>query len=142
MRFEPLAYVLSTLTLWHGVVMAAILALMHFVGPITIGAPIEWTRIPSTLAVLASVCGIFTLILGQLVGDNYPAKTLWPTALLFGAVFSSIPFWSPNTDAPAGFAIFSIAFGANFLAAVIWLAPRFLDIGIVDFPRLPWGVRL
>ncbi|MEM6857927.1 MAG: hypothetical protein AAF559_08655 [Pseudomonadota bacterium] len=142
MRFEPLAYVLSTLTLWHGVIMIALVSLMHFIGPITNGAPIEWTRIPATVAMLASVCGIFTPSAGQLVGDNYPATTLWPTAFVFGAVFTSIPFWSSDTDAPVGFAIFSIVFGANFFAAAIWLAPQFLDVGIIDFPRLPWGVRL
>lgn len=93
------------------------------------------------------------LVFGQLFGDKYPFAQVWPSALALG--FSMSVVFVACALAIDGKAltvelvllsVFAIAFCtlgiALFACIAIFLMPRAVGFGLVDFPKASWGVHL
>ena len=148
-RFEPLGYVASTFTAWHWVIGSTLLLLIGVVLPIANGETIKWSWVPFAALALVSMYAIMALMFGQVFGDKYPFRMIWPSGLILGALFSALPMLQlalpSNGDTaspPRWFAILAVFIGANFFAIALWLLPRMVGFGLFEIPKLSWGVKL
>jgi hypothetical protein len=152
---EPLQWVIGTLTVWHYAILAVFMAINAWPWPKvegTLPLPVRlWASIviPTVLYTMAS------LVVGQIVGDRYTWSMLWPAGLGLGAVFATIVLsvlldgvWSTQgrQTRPALMLVIAIplttAFFGLFFTCVWWLFPRIIGFGLIDFPKLSWGVQL
>jgi hypothetical protein len=157
MEFVPLRYVIGTLTIWHGVALLAIMA-PSFYGHITSAAakPTLETSLPGVFLFSFGVVWMYclaALVLGQLFGDKFPFAQVWPSALALGfsmaVVFVACSLAIDGKALTVELALFSV-FGvtlftlglALFACIVIFLMPRAVGFGLIDFPKLAWGVQL
>jgi hypothetical protein len=157
MDFAPLRYALGTITIWHGVALLAIMspaAYAYFTG--NSGKTTLETSFPGlvlfTFAVVWMYC-LAALVLGQLFGDKFLFAQVWPSALALGfsmAVVFMVCVLAMDGKALTGelalFSIFGIAFFtlglALFACIVVYVMPRAVGYGFIDFPKLSWGVHL
>ncbi|MBI1402159.1 MAG: hypothetical protein GC147_02965 [Porphyrobacter sp.] len=143
MEFAPLAYLWGTLTVWHVAIWIAFLLLMGVVLQLRADKPVLWKVLPLYLIILAIAYGIFALIFGQIFGDKYSWSQLWPSGALLGGSFGALIFADRSaTRPPAAFALVGVAFAAVFFTFCIWLFPRVIGFGLIDFPKAAWGVQL
>ena len=153
--FEPFEWVLSTLTAWHLAAWAAFFGLSVFAKPKSKEAMPIHLRVWGGIVLLPIVYCLGALMLGQLFGEKYAWTQLWPSGFALAAIFSTfivahlVPdFWSKRGRrgeiAVLGFMgvpIFVIQFGLFFTFAW-WALPRIAGFGLIDFPKLSWGVQL
>ena len=147
MEFAPLSYLWDSLTLWH---------LGIWIGfTITFEMAVRRRSIPKgsfahtcfIALLLAIFYGLFALLFGQVFGDKYPAAELWPSGLVLGGLLTSLVFLGDRfseqpKNFPTWFALIGVVISANFYAFGLWLLPRMVGLGLIDFPKLPWGVQL
>jgi hypothetical protein len=144
MEFAPLFYVVGTLTVWHLAVWLTISALVGIVLPLRDGRPILWAWLPITMLWLAVMYGIIILAFGQVYGDKFTLATLWPTSALLGGLFVGRSIFGSDSASrpPLGLALVFSIIGAAFITFALWLLPRMAGLGLMDFPKLSWGVDL
>jgi hypothetical protein len=143
MEFAPLAYLWGTLTVWHLAVWLAFPVLVGVVLPLRAGKPVLWKVLSLFLILLAIGYGIFALIFGQVFGDKYSWSQLWPSGALLGGSFGALLFSDRSaTRPPTAFVLFGVAMAAVFYTFCIWLFPRILGFGLIDFPKYAWAVHL
>ncbi len=146
MSFAPLLFIWSSLTVLHYLIWIGLSLLVGVILPLSAKQDITMSGIAIPALLLPVAYGIFALIFGQIFGENYAAKILWPSGMILGALFTSLPFMDKAlnhqaSDVPVWFGLISIFVGANFFAFFIWLAPRLIDFGPIDLPKLSWGVQ-
>ncbi len=143
MDFAPLVYLWDTLTVWHVAIWIALPLLMGVGLQLLADEPVLWKVLPLYLIILAITYGIFALIFGQVFGDKYSWSQLWPSGALLGGSFGALIFVDRSTTRPpTAFDFFGWAMAALFFPFCIWLFPRILGFGLIDFPKLSWGVQL
>lgn len=144
MEFAPLFYVAGTLTVWHLAVWLTISALVGIVLPLRDSRPIRWTWLPIYMLLLVVMYGIIILLFGQTFGDKFTLATLWPTSALLGGLFVGLSILSsdPESRPPSGLALAFSLIGPAFFTFALWLLPRMVGLGLIDFPKLSWGVHL
>ncbi|MEY4838807.1 MAG: hypothetical protein RLZZ475_2666 [Pseudomonadota bacterium] len=148
MEFAPLAYLWGTLTVWHMAIWIVLPLLMGVVLSLCVGQPVLWKTLlwktlPLHLAVLAIAYGIFALIFGQVFGDKYSWSQLWPSGTVLGGSFGALVFFERSANRPpTAFGLIGVAMAAVFYTFCIWLFPRILGFGLIDFPRYAWAVHL
>jgi hypothetical protein len=143
MEFAPLAYVWGTLTLWHMAIWIAFPLLMGVVLKLRADGPVLWKVLSLYLTILAIAYGIFTLIFGQIFGDKYSWSQLWPSGALLGGSFGALLFTDRSASRPpVAFVLLGVTVAAGFYTFCIWLFPRIIGFGLIDFPKLSWGVQL
>ena len=148
-RFEPLAYVWSTLTIWHLVLPVIVLGLQ------ALSKGRSWREVMQRVTVVLCIfCWLYVLgaiILGQVFGDRFSFAQVWPTSALMGVLASlGIVGWMVDPHPPRmplGRVTLAFAFYALFLGLAVslflYLMPRMVGwFGIVDMPRLSWAVQL
>jgi hypothetical protein len=102
-----------------------------------------WKVLPLYLILLAIAYGVFALIFGQTFGDKYSWSQLWPSGVVLGGSFGALLFADRSaTRPPTAFVLFGVAVAALFYTFCIWLFPRIIGFGLIDFPQLSWGVHL
>ena len=153
MSFEPLLWVIGTLTPWHYGVWAAFLGLSIWGGQKneeTMPLPL---RLLAGLIIFPVFYGMIAPIVGQVVGDHYNWSQLWPSAFILSGVLSlwflvPVSFggtlkkdWGVLAFGLFGFGIATAIFGL-FFAGSWWLFPRIIGFGLFDFPKYAWGVQL
>jgi hypothetical protein len=144
MDFAPLAYIWGTLTIWHILIWLALSLLVGVVVPRRFGCLVSGLSLPMFLYMLAIAYGIFALMFGQVFGNTYSWSQIWPSGALLGGAFGALAF-SPkglSQSLPLPVALFSIAMSAAFFAVGLWLLPRMVGLGPIDWPKLSWGVQL
>ncbi|NQX95322.1 MAG: hypothetical protein HRT64_10480, partial [Erythrobacter sp.] len=103
----------------------------------------SFARTCFTALLLAISYGLFALLLGQVFGDTYPAAQLWPSGLVLGGLFTALGFLGDRfSEQPKNFPTWAAVIGANFYAFGLWLLPRVVGFGLIDVPKLAWGVQL
>ncbi len=144
MEFAPLFYVVGTLTVWHLAVWLTIPALVGIVLPLRDGRPIRWKWLPIYMLLLVVMYGIIILAFGQVFGDKFTLATLWPTSALLGGLFVGLSIFSsdPASRPPSGLTLAFSLIGPAFVTFALWLLPRMAGLGLMDFPKLSWGVQL
>ena len=157
MEFAPLRYVLGTITIWHGVALLAIMSPSAYAYITSTAAkPALETSLPGLFLFSFMVVWMYclaALVLGQLFGDKFPFAQVWPSALALGFsmavvfVACSLAFdGKALTLELALFSVFGIAFftlGLTLFACIaIFLMPRAVGFGLVDWPKASWGVHL
>ena len=143
MELAPLAYVWSTLTEWHVAIWIAFPLLMGAVLPLRAGKPVLWKVLPLYLIILAIAYGVFALIFGQIFGDKYSWSQLWPSGALLGGSFGALLFADRSASRPPiAFVLLGVTVAAGFYTFCIWFFPRFIGLGLIDFPEASWGVHL
>lgn len=144
MHFAPLAFIWGTLTIWHIVIWLAVSLLVGVVLPLRFGGSVNWLSLPMFLYMLAIVYGIFVLMLGQVFGNTYSWSQIWPSGALLGGAFGALAFVPKGSSQPLPlpFALISVAIFATFCAVGLWLLPRMVEFGLIDFPKTSWGVQL
>lgn len=148
MSFEPLEWVISTLTAWHFAIWLGLAALPTVILPLVTSQQIKLAFFPAFLWMLACVYGIFSLMFGQLFGDNYGYLEVLPAGFLFGAGFMLLLFFGElvtqdsKKNSSVGFALFGVVFGGVFFGSCTWILPRVIGFGLIDFPKYSWGVQL
>lgn len=144
MDFAPLFYVVGTLTVWHLAVWLTIPALVGIVLPLRDGRPILWAWLPIYMLLLVVMYGIMILAFGQVFGDKFTLAPLWPTSALLGGLFVGLSIFSSDLASrpPSGLALVFSLIGAAFFTFALWLLPRMAGLGLMDFPKLSWGVHL
>ncbi|MEM6907461.1 MAG: hypothetical protein AAF494_02175 [Pseudomonadota bacterium] len=110
-------------------------------------SPVSVRELVTLLWMLAMQYGLACLMVGQAFGDKYPFATVFPTGLWFGAGFCALLFLSNKKDVehtpfPAWFAAFGMILGSAFFGCAVWLLPRMVGLGLIDIPKLSWGVQL
>ncbi len=147
MEFAPLGYLWRSLTVWHLLIWIGVtLALFFFLRrKENQSPPLSW--IPLAAASLALLFAIFALIIGQIFGANYSAMQIWPSGMVIGGLFAMLAFLQSRIsdqakDLPIWLMIAGVVIAGNFNAFCIWLFPRIMGFGLIDFPRLSWGVQL
>ena len=157
MEFAPLRYAWNTVTIWHFVALAAFMA------------PATWSYLSGRASVTSvtsefggllfftfMICWMYFLmapIIGQIFGDKFSFSAVWPSSIVLGVAMSAafVTFsFSRDTEAFTtellGFALLAFAFFSVFLGvalnAFLWLAPRMVGYGVVNFPKLSWGVQV
>lgn len=157
MEFAPLRYVIGTLTIWHGVALLAIMSPNAYAYVTSTAAkPALESSLPGLFLFSFMVVWMYflgALVLGQMFGDKFPFAQVWPSALALGfsmsVVFVACAL-AIDGKALTGelvlFSVFAIAFFtlglALFACTAIFLMPRAVGFGLVDFPKLSWGVQL
>jgi CHASE2 domain-containing sensor protein len=92
-------------------------------------------------------------VVGQLFGDKYPFAAVWPSALLLASMMSAafVGFaltkeGKPMTMEFALFGVFAFVFFTMGLTLFVCLAhyvmPRAAGLGMINWPKLSWGVQL
>lgn len=148
MSFEPLHWLIGTLTPWHLVIWVALAALPSIVIPLVTKQKFRPAFLAAVLWMFACLYGIFGLVLGQLFGDKYDYLEILPIGFLFGAAFMLLPatghFLSkdPRNAPSLGFTLFGAVFGGLFFGSCTWLFPRVVGFGLIEFPKYSWGVQL
>ncbi|PLK24074.1 hypothetical protein C0V72_06790 [Porphyrobacter sp. TH134] len=157
MHFVPLRYVIGTLTVWHGVALLAIMAPSAYAYVTSTAAkPTLETSLPRLFLLSFMAVWMYclaALVLGRLFGDKFPFAQVWPSALALGFsmavvfVACSLAFDGKTlTLELALFSVFGIAFFtlglALFACIAIFLMPRAVGFGLVDWPKASWGVHL
>ncbi len=144
MEFAPLAYVWGTLTVWHVAVWLAFAILQGVVLPLRYGGSVNWFSLPFFLIMLAIFYGIFALMFGQLFGDKYSWSQLWPSGVLLGGSFGALVFARTRSSIrpPVAFALLGVVLAAAFYTFCLWLLPRIVGFGLIDWPKFSWGVQL
>jgi hypothetical protein len=152
---EPLQWVMGTLTIWHYAILAGFMAMNVWPRPKaegTLPLPVRlWASIviPTVLYTMAS------LVVGQIVGGRYTWSILWPAGLSLGALAATM-FLAVLLDGvwhtqgrqtrPILMLIIAIplttAFFGLFFTCVWWVFPRIIGLGLIDWPKLSWGVQL
>jgi hypothetical protein len=157
MGFAPLRYAVGTITIWHGVALLAIMsptAYAYFTG--NSGKTTLETSFPGLVLFSFSLVWMYclaALLLGQVFGDKFPFAQVWPSALALGflmAVAFMVCVLAMDGKALTGelalFSVFGIAFFtpvlALFACIVVYVMPRAVGYGFVDFRKLSWGVQL
>ena len=157
MEFAPLRYAWNAITIWHFVALAAFMA------------PTTWSyvsgRAPESsvtsefgglLFFAFMICWMYFLIapvMGQIFGDKFSFSAVWPSSIVLGVAMSAafVTFgFSRGTEVFTtelqGFALIAFVFFSVFLGLALnlflWLAPRMVGYGVVDFPKLSWGVQV
>jgi hypothetical protein len=144
MDFAPLAYIWGTLTIWHIAIWLALSLLVGVVMPLRFGGSVNWLLLPMFLYMLAIVYGIFALMFGQVFGNTYSWSQIWPSGALLGGAFGALLFVPNGSSKPSPFpfALFGVVVAAAFYTFCLWLFPRIAGFGLIDFPKLAWGVQL
>ena len=152
---EPLQWVIGTLTFWHYAVWA-----LH--GGLSLWRlPKEQPAMPRPFLMWGAVfmlpifyCMV-ALIAGQIFGDKYSWSQLWPAGLCLGANISTafltglVPALWHGKGKRIELTIMTVvsvplaaAFFGLFFTVAWWLFPRFMGLGLIDWPKFAWGVQL
>ncbi|WP_298309090.1 hypothetical protein [uncultured Erythrobacter sp.] len=147
MEFAPLNYLWDSLTIWHLAIWIGFMITFEMAVRQKSKLRVSFARIFLTALLLAIIYGLFALLFGQLFGDKYTAAELWPSGMVLGGLLTSIGFFGDlfseqRNGFPTWFAVLGIVIGANFCAFGLWLLPRIVGLGLIDFPRFSWGVQL
>jgi len=144
MEFAPLSYLWGTLTVWHLTAWLALAVLLGVLLPLRHGGSVIWLSLPLFLIMFAIFYGIFALLFGQIFGDKYSWSQLWPSGALLGGSFGAFVFVANGSSQrlPFAFALVGVAFAGAFYTFCLWLFPRIVGFGLIDFPKLSWGVQL
>ena len=147
MEFAPLSYLWDSLTVWHVCIWIGLTITFEMAVRKRSISKGSFERTCFTALLLAISYGLFALLLGQLFGDTYPAAQLWPSGLVLGGLFTASAFLGDRfSEQPKNFptwaAVISVIIGANFYAFGLWLLPRVVGFGLIDVPKLAWGVQL
>ncbi|WP_416832569.1 MAG: hypothetical protein ACMUJI_06410 [Erythrobacter sp.] len=157
MSLEPLNYALNTLTFWHALALSLLCAPTAWIyvnG--NIDAQLVRNPIFGLLLQAGMVTWVYFLIapvVGQVFGDKYSFAQVWPSSVTLGVTFAAMIItvsasreWSDMNAKLAGFlasafVVFSLFLGLA-LNLFLWLLPRVIGFGLIDFPKLSWGVQL
>ncbi len=95
----------------------------------------------------AIVYGLCALLFGQVFGDRFPLADILPTGFLLGMGIMAVPMltgWLDDTKKPPSFrfAVFGMVVSGFFYGFCLWLLPRVVGLGLIDWPKLSWGVQL
>lgn len=152
----PLQWVIGTLTVWHGIVLAGFVILNLWPRPES-GRQLPLPmRVWASFVIPVTLYCMVSLIVGQVVGDRFPWSMLWPAGLMLGALVSSIflavtlaAVWHTRGRKTVPVAMVMIVpplaavFFGLFFTSVWWIFPRVIEWGgLLDFPEAPWGVHL
>ena len=64
---------------------------------------------------------------------------------MLGGSFGALVFidrYATRPRPPIAFVLFGVTVAAVFYTFCIWLFPRFIGFGLIDFPKTSWGVQL
>ena len=147
MEFAPLSYLWDSLTVWHVCIWIGLTITFEMAVRKRSISKGPFVRTCFTALLLAISYGLFALLLGQVFGDTYPAAQLWPSGLVLGGLFTALGFLGDRfSEQPKNFptwaAVIGVIIGANFYAFGLWLLPRVVGFGLIDVPKLAWGVQL
>lgn len=92
-------------------------------------------------------------LVGQLFGDKYPFAAVWPSALVLAGIMSAafVGFALTSEGKPltlefalfGGFAFVFAAMGLTlFVCIAHYVMPRAAGFGLIDWPKLSWGVQV
>lgn len=155
MSFEPIEWVLSTLTPWHFAAWLAFFGLSVPAMPKNKEPMPIYLRIWAGIVLLPIAYCMVGLVVGQLFGDKYSWARLWPSSFALATIVSTffvvhlVPaIWLGRGRRgellTLGFIAVSAAvvFFGLFFASAWWALPRMAGFGLIDFPKLSWGVQL
>ena len=148
MTFEPLVYAFRSLT-WVHAVIYVLLVILPVVFPAR-DTSNPFVNLPASAIMIAAAYFLFAPVVGQIFGDKFAFRQVWPSSAVLGAIFAAILvgvayFSEPRTSSP-GFLIFAFLASGLFLGLVLnlflYVAPRAVGWGIVEMPKASWGVAL
>ena len=157
MEFAPLRYAIGSLTIWHGIILLALLGLS--VSAYLDGGP-EQSIFQSTIPGVIMSCFIIVWMyflaaptVGQIYGDKYPFGMVWPSALVLGCMmavgfvtFVLVSDGKPLTLELAGLSLFAVVMFSALLTLFVCIAhyvmPQAAGFGLFAFPKMSWGVQL
>ena len=152
MKFAPLSYVWSTVTIWHLIVFGVLLAVVAWPASTErSGTRRLAPRVSYAAVVLFFLYVIGAIVLGQAFGDKFSFSQLWPTSIVMGFL-SSLIFVSSVMIAEEGrlgwgmaaaTSVVLTAFNGLALCLVFFLLPRMVGwFGVVELPIFSWAVSL
>ncbi|QYJ07716.1 hypothetical protein [Qipengyuania flava] len=144
MELLPLKYALETLTFWHLLIWLVLTAAMMFAAA---KESVPKRIVTSANAALLLIVFYFWIapIVGQLFGDKFSWAQVWPSGFVLGAVFSlaaAVHFFKRSIRASVVIVLIGIPFYGLGMSAAYWAVPRFAGFGLVELPKMPWGVSL
>lgn len=112
-------------------------------------------RVWGGIVMLPMFYAMTSLVVGQLFGDHYSWSQVWPSGLMLGALVSSNfalwiarAIWQAKNKrlqllALGSFVVpLAAGFFGLFFSVAWWLLPRVVGLGLIDFPKLSWGVQV
>ena len=152
MSFAALEYVLSTITVWHMAILASFLALVAWPRQNANGEMPYFLRLHAGFLAPVAFYFMMSLAAGQIFGAKLSWSDLWPSCSVASSVMATwflVPTaaaaWSDKSLGMLGFSLFATIFATLFfgaiLSAMLWLVPRAIGFGIIDFPRYAWAVQ-
>ncbi|NVE95984.1 hypothetical protein [Altererythrobacter lutimaris] len=147
MSFEPLVWLIGTLTPWHFVIWFSLAGIPAVVIPLATSQKPKLSVLVQVLWILGCLYGLFGLMLGQLYGDKYGFLEVLPTGFLFGLAFMLTPLFGllslsrTSNDGLDGCFVAASPIGGMFFGSCTWVFPRIIGFGLIDFPRYSWAVQ-
>lgn len=150
MSFEPLLYAWRSITLVHILLLSAIVILPELFPAAGRADPNPTMRFAINAILLTAAYFLFAPMVGQIFGDKYSFAQVWPSSAALGMVFTGILFATAYStepqSSPIGFLIVGFLALSLFLGLALnlflYVAPRAVGWGIVEWPKAPWGVEL
>jgi len=144
MVFLPLQYALGSVTIWHLLIWLALSA-----SPLISAEARSILRrfyIVANFALLIAVPYFWVApIVGQLFGDKFTWAQIWPSGFVLGTVFSlagALHFSKQSKGAGIAIIALGIPFYGFGMSAASWAIPRIAGWGVIDLPKMAWGVSL
>ena len=144
MAFLPLQYALDSVTVWHLLIWLVLSA-----SPLIFAEAKSISRrfdIVANFALLIAVsyCWVASIV-GQLFDDKFTWAQIWPSGFVLGTIFSlgaALHFSKQSKGASIAIIALGIPFYGFGMSAASWAIPRIAGWGVVDLPKMAWGVSL
>lgn len=155
MEFAPLRYAIGTVTIWHGAILVAIMAMAAYAhygsNAGNSGSAGLFPGLPLITLMIGWMYLLAAPVVGQLVGDKYAFAQVWPSALVLGGLMAAgflvavfVIDGKPMSATLAQFGVFAFVFftaGLSlFVCFAYYVMPRVA--GLISYPKLSWGVQL
>ncbi len=144
MELLPLEYALESITFWHLLIWFVLSAVMMFAAAEE-AVPKRVVASANTALLLSILYFWMAPIIGQLFGDKFSWAQVWPSGFVLGAVFSlaaALHFLKRSSGASVAVSLIGTPFFGLGMSAAYWALPRFAGLGLIELPRMPWGVSL
>ena len=152
---EPLQWVVGTLTYWHYAIWALHAGLSLWRWPNQEKPmPLPFRTWGAVFMLPIFYCMV-ALIAGQIFGDKYSWSQLWPAGFGLGCLISTafltglVPALWYEKGKKIELTIMMVVFvplAATLFGLVFtfvwWGFPRFIGLGLINFPKYAWGVQL
>jgi hypothetical protein len=93
MEFAPLRYAIGTVTIWHGAILVAIMAMAAYAhygsNAGNSGSAGLFPGLPLITLMIGWMYLLAAPVVGQLVGDKYAFAQVWPSALVLGGLMAA-----------------------------------------------------